>query len=381
MLAGFGLWALIVPLEMMGLTMPLAVMLLSSLIIGLLILSSACDALVTATERLAARQKWDHYVAGTLAEILSTLPELVVIGFVIPVSPLAALVIALVTIYNNALVFSVYSYFLPKNHRGRFIMPKAITEAGTQILIAGAGFGSVVGLVMLVMSMDGLGKRGFAVIDLTILALIMLVVFAVYMHTLLIRYATEEAALQEALQLDEPQIEARLAFTYDEVKRSSLANIVWLFLVGVVAAFVGGERVSKFAHMSIQELNIGPIATAIILAAFAGMSEYVILWRAHRKQQYSIALANAFGGITQVMFLVLPFTLLAIAVHQGIMGTAHPELPLLFSFSTVLLFLMLFPTFFVLTELIEEDHTLGLLDTTIMASIFALILLILVAYG
>ena len=65
----------------------------------------------------------------------------------------------------------------------------------------------------------------------------------------------------------------------------------------------------------------------------------------------------------------------------GVFGAAHPELPLAFSHSAVLLFLLLFPTFFVLLELIQEDHTLGALDTTIMVAIFLLIVTILLAYG
>ena len=40
-------------------------------------------------------------------------------SFIIPVSPLTAFVIALITIYNNALVFSLYSYFLPKDKYGK----------------------------------------------------------------------------------------------------------------------------------------------------------------------------------------------------------------------------------------------------------------------
>jgi len=74
---------------------------------GLIILMVACETLVTATERLAARYHWNHYTAGTLAEILSTTPELVVIAFIIPVSPVTAFVICLMTIYNNSLVFSL----------------------------------------------------------------------------------------------------------------------------------------------------------------------------------------------------------------------------------------------------------------------------------
>jgi len=59
----------------------------------------------------------------------------------------------------------------------------------------------------------------------------------------------------------------------------------------------------------LSELQFNPILTALILALFAGMSEYVILWQSHRKREYGIALANAFGGITQVMFLVFPYLL------------------------------------------------------------------------
>lgn len=381
MILGLVLWAAIVPIEALGWELPTLVRTFASLVIGLLILKSACDALVTATERFAARQMWDHYVAATLSEMLSTLPELVVICFVIPVSPAAAMIIALVTIYNNAFVFSIYSYFLPKNQKGRFIMPEAITEVGTQILIAGAGLGSVIGLVMLVLSTGEHSKRAFSVIDLVVLATVMLAVFGVYLYMLIKGYASEETAVRRALELDAAQVEERKERVYDQVKRTSIVNIVWLFAVGVGAAFLGGERVSEFAQTTIQELNLNPIPMAIVLAAFAGMSEYVILWRAHSKGQYRIALANAFGGITQVMFLVLPFTLLAIAIYQGVMGAGHPELPLTFTLSNVLLFILLFPTFYVLIALIEEDHTLGALDTTIMSSIFLLIILILIGYG
>jgi len=381
MLLGLALWAAIVPVELLGVRMPALPRGVTALLIGLLILKSACDALVTATERLAARQAWDHYVAGTVGEILSTLPELVVICFIIPVSPVAAMMVALVTIYNNAFVFSVYSYFLPKDQKGRFLMPEAITEAGTQILIAGAGLGSVIGLVMLLLAVVESGKQSLASLDLAVLGVIMLSVFVVYMYMLIRGYASEEATVRSALKLNPQQVEERRLHAYDQVERTSIANIAWLFIVGVAAAFIGGERVSVFADIAIRDLEINPIAAALLLAAFAGMSEYVILWRAHRKGLYRIALANAFGGITQVMFLVLPLTLIAIAVYQGPLGLEHPELPVTFTLSNVLLFLLLFPLFFVLTALIEEDHTLGALDTVIMSAIFLLIILILIGYG
>ena len=380
-IAGLALWMVVVPLERFGFGLPPVARSATALIIGLLILKSACDALVAASERLAAWRSWDHYVAGTVAEIVSTLPELVVICFVIPVSPLAAMVIALVTIYNNALVFSVYSYFLPKDQQGRYLMPEAITKVGTQLLIAGAGLGSVVGMVMLAFSAGDQAKQAFAPIDLAILGLVMLGVFFVYLKKLVGGYASEEESVQTALGLEEREVERRKAGIYDNVKQTSVANIIFLFLAGSVLALLGGERVSEFAHTAIGELDLNPISAAICLAAFAGMSEYVILWRAHRKKQYGIALANAFGGIAQVMFLVLPFTLLAISIYQGLLVPSHPDLPIVFSLSNVLLFILLFPTFYVLIALIEEDHTLSALDTVTMLSIFVLIILILVGYG
>src|SRR5688500_10633082 len=111
------------------------------LITGLLIIQGACEALVQAVERLGARLKWDGYIAGTAGEILSTLPEFVVIALLVAVEPLVAFTVALVTIFNNALAFSVYSFFLPKDrtNMSSFVMPVAITKAGGEVLIAGCG--------------------------------------------------------------------------------------------------------------------------------------------------------------------------------------------------------------------------------------------------
>lgn len=36
-------------------------------------------------------------------------------------------------------------------------------------------------------------------------------------------------------------------------------------------------KVSEFANTAIRDLNLNPIATAVVLAGFAGMSEYVIV--------------------------------------------------------------------------------------------------------
>jgi len=348
---------------------------------GLLILQAACEALVSATERLAARFKWNHYVAGTLAEILATTPELVVIAFVIPISPLAALIISIITIYNNALVFSLYSFFLPKDKQGKFLMPAPITEAGTQVLIAGAAMGLVLGLVMMTFNASEGAKNTFEPLDLVFISVVLLIIFGVYIYRLITGYAEEEAEVRENLSMSAEDISQRIDLVYQNVKPSSFPAIAGLFLIGMAGALLGGGQVSSFAETMIADLAINPVLTAMLLAIFAGMSEYVILWQSHHKGEFGIALANAFGGITQVMFLVLPFTLLGIAFYQVVVNPAHAELPLTFSLSTVFLFLFLFPTFYTLSSLLEEDHTLGILDTTIMTLIFLFLIVLLVTYG
>jgi len=178
---GFALWLMLYGLQIAGFALAGWLAAGLSLFVGLIILQGACEALVTASVRLAARLQWNHYVGGTVAEILSTLPELVVIAFVVPVSPLTAFVIALITIYNNALVFSLYSYFLPKDKQGKFLMPKPITEAGTQILTAGAAMGLILGLVMLAFSANPHTKSSFYTIDLVIISVILFTIFGVYL--------------------------------------------------------------------------------------------------------------------------------------------------------------------------------------------------------
>lgn len=352
-----------------------------SLIIGLIVLQVACESLLKATEKIAARLHWNHYVAGTVAEILSTIPELVVIAFVIPVSPVIAFIITLVTIYNNALVFSLYSYFLPKDTHGKFLMPKPITEAGTQILIGGGAMGLILGLVMLAFTSESPTKNSFMAIDLFFISFFLIAIFIVYTYKLVTSYAREEDEVRESLGMSPSDIRQRLDIVYENVTENTLPQIAGLLAIGIIGAVLGGEQVSEFAEAMVKELDVNDILTALILAGFAGMSEYVIVWKSHQKKEYGIALANAFGGITQVMFLVLPFTLLSIALYQTFINPAHAELPIDFSLSNIFLLLFLFPTFYILTSLLEKDHTLGILDTVIMSGVFLFLIVLLVTYG
>jgi len=381
MAVAYFLWLVMFLLEHFGVELPIYLNALLSLVVGLMIIQVACQVLVSTTERFAARMRWTHYVAGTVAEILSTLPEIVVIAFLVPVSPLTAFMVAMVTIYNNALVFSIYSYFLPRDQQGKFLMPKPITDSGSQILIAGGVLGLIMGLVMLTFSLEGHPKHAFAAIDLLILAVLLLSIFIIYIYKLVRDMGDEEEEVQATLGLTEDEMELRQELVFKHVKKSSLPFIFFLLALGILGSFLGGERVAEFATLTIDGMGLSGIVAAIILAGFAGMSEYVILWTAHRKQEYGIALANAFGGIAQLLFLIVPFTFLAIAYYQAFVNPGHPDLPIMFSVPNILLLIFLFPTLHTLAALLQNDHTMDILDTAIMFAIVGLLLLLLVTYG
>ncbi|MBL7960507.1 cyclic nucleotide-binding domain-containing protein, partial [bacterium] len=124
------------------------------LICGMFILQGSCEGFIIGVERIGARYKWDGFISGTVGSMLSTLPEFVVIAFLILIDPLAAYVTTIITIFNNALAYSIYSFFLPKDHDGCYTMPRSLTRAGGELLIAGSAITLIIGIVMLVMRVE-----------------------------------------------------------------------------------------------------------------------------------------------------------------------------------------------------------------------------------
>jgi hypothetical protein len=71
-------------LDVFLITLPHYLEALFSLVVRLLIIQVACHVLATATECFTERMGWTHNMAGTASEILSTLPESIVIAYFVP---------------------------------------------------------------------------------------------------------------------------------------------------------------------------------------------------------------------------------------------------------------------------------------------------------
>lgn len=331
------------------------------LLAGLTIIQGACEAFVQGIERLGARLRWDGFVAGTIAEAVSTFPEFVVIAFLVQVEPLVAFVTAVITIYNNSIAFSIYSFFLPKDQKGQYLMPPSLTKAGGEVLIAGSGIALIVGVIMLALRAET-HKTSLAGPDLFLLGTVFLVIYGYYTYSL-IRYYAEGGETEHPAHPPHP---------HELGHDVSWGGILSMFVLGVVGAFFGGEAIGGFADTALHQLGLPTIPTASGLALFAGISEYIIVYKAHRRGELGIALASVFGGMTQVMFLLVPFSMVAIAFFGLLTGSAAYVIPI--NTATTMLLLLLFPLLYVLLQYLEEDHTLSNLDAAAMTGIYILLL-------
>lgn len=331
------------------------------LVVGLTILQGACEAFIQGVERLGARFHWEGFIAGTIGSMVATLPEFVVIAFLVQVEPLAAFVTAVITIYNNALAFSIYSFFLPKDKKGQFMMPRSLTKAGGEVLIAGSGIALIIGVIMVTLRAST-HKTSLVGADLLFAGMVLLVIYGFYTYELLRYYGAG----------DEAEHPGHPPHPHELGHDISWRGIAVMFALGIAGAYFGGESIGAFADTALNDLGLPIIPTASGLAFFAGISEYIIVYKAHRRGELSIALSNVFGGMTQVMFLLLPFSMVVIAVFGIFTGNALYSIPI--TTGTSMLLLLLFPLFYVLLQYIEEDHTLGNLDAVAMTGIYALLL-------
>jgi Ca2+/Na+ antiporter len=305
--------------------------------------------------------RWEGFISGTVGSLVATLPEFVVIAFLVRVEPLAAFVTTVVTIYNNALAFSVYSFFLPKDWRGEFRMPPSLTKAGAEVLIAGSGAAMIIGIIMLVLRADAV-KTSLAGLDLVLIGAVLITIYAYYLRAL-VRYYAEG---------DEHDAPSHPPDPHELGHDTRWVSIASMFALGAAGSFFGGEAIGGFADTALNKLGLPAIATASGLAFFAGISEYIIVYKAHRRGELGIALSNVFGGMTQVLFLLVPFSMIVIAVLGAVTGSAAFAIPI--TTETILLMLLLFPLLYVLLQHMQEGRALSNSNAVAMTAVYTLLL-------
>jgi len=334
-------------------------------LVGILVIYGSCEALIEGADNLSLLLRLDSFIGGTIGEILTLLPELVIVFLLIKINPYLVFLIAIVCIYNNALAFGVYSFLLPKDLRGKYLMPDSVTRAGTEVLIAGSGIALVLGLVMIALGLNT-KKAVLDEPDLLIIGIALLGIFFFYLHSLF-KYYSHPSKLDEA----SAQFHSTKGAGAGTRRKVTWISTIVFLVIGAIGARIGGEAASSVGDALLNTFHLPLIPSALILAFFGSIDEYVVVFQAHRQKLMGIALSNIFGGITQVMFLVVPFTLILIAVG-GLLGFVDGSIPI--NFVTTVVVILLFPVFFVLFEYLEEDHTLNNLDAAGMLAIFILIL-------
>jgi Ca2+/Na+ antiporter len=194
-----------------------------------------------------------------------------------------------------------------------------------------------------------------------VIGLILIGIYGYYLVTL-VRYYGEGGDDAES----QPPEPARLGHD------TGWGAIGGMFLLGGLGAYCAGEAIGSFAETALGQLGLPTVPTAAALAFFAGMSEYVIVYKSHRRGELGIALSNVFGGMTQVMFLLLPFALLTIGVAGAVSGDALYAVPV--TMVPIMLMLLLFPLFYALHQYITQEKTLSDLDAAAMTGIYLLLL-------
>jgi Ca2+/Na+ antiporter len=342
--------------------------LIVQLICGLLLIDAASEALILATDRTGARLNWDGFTSGTIGSLVETAPEFFVIGFLVVVSPFAAFLTSAVTLFNNAIYFSIYSFFLPKDKKGSFVMPLSLAKAGSEVLIAGSGIALIVGIVMIGARMEG-KKSYLNGVDLIVMSVVFIAIYAYYQYVA-VKYYAEGYDGEEGGHAPDP---GALGHS------TTWMSIIVPAVIGLVASYFGGEAIGSFADTAINKLNLPTVPTAAALAFFAGLSELVVVAQAHRRGEIGIALSNVYGGLTQVQTLLLPFAMLIIGVVALTTGQVDLyNVPI--NIQTTMLMILQFPMLYVLLAYIQEDHTMNNLDAAAMTGIYLLLLYFLFSF-
>lgn len=345
------------------------------LIGGVMLIAGACEAFVLSVEGISHNMNMTDYVSGIYASLAATIPELVVLSFLIRDGAYElAWVLALSTIFVNTMVFATYSLFLPKDDTGNFRLPDAIMWIGSDLLTVGAIISLAVGLSMLVLHVFLAPISPGEVFYFTFDELLMfggclIAVFIAYLYNITKYYGKCDPRAQD------PALVCRV---HEPISKRIVGVYIFTASLGAV---LGGEAVSGFAHYAQDWLGLNFIQAALMLVVFAGVPEYIIVASSHLKDEIEIALSNAFGGIVQVFFVVFGFTLVASGAHLLFNGLTDPHHGIPIDLYSVVLVIFAFPTLYILRTKIADDAKINNLEAIAMIAVFIMMLYVLLVFG
>jgi hypothetical protein len=164
-------------------------------------------------------------------------------------------------------------------------------------------------------------------------------------------------------------------------------NTIFVYgLLGTAGSLIGGHAVGEFSGIVVQALTVRgypEMVGGIVVSLFAGIGSYLIMASAHFKGKFDIALSNVSGAVTQVPYVVLPATMIMMAVFAqlGII----PKLPhggvLTIDLETTSVLLFAFPTLLVLWKSIADDGMINKVETAVMVVMFGLVIFFLAVHG
>ncbi len=351
---------------------PVAVLRVIDLVAGVMVIAGASEAFVISVEGISQNKNLTDYVSGIYASLASTIPELSVLTFLLLAHQFEmAWVLALATIFMNSLVFAVYTLALPKDERGNFTLPDAITWVGSDLLAMGAVISLSVGLSMLMLFVFSLANpvlpQSLDAGELIMFGLCLVAVFITYLYRITKYYGKcEPDSSDEGMVCHVPE------------HRMSSKTLALTLLVAAAGALIGGEALAGFAEWATEVQHLNFIHAALLLVLFGGAPEYVIVASSHRKERIEVALSNAFGGIVQVFFVIFGYTLIVSGIVALVFGVTQ-VLPIdLFS---VVLLVFAFPSLSILRVTITDDAKVNVLESVAMIAVFVMMLYILLVWG
>lgn len=347
---------------------------------GLVVVFASSEMMIHAVDGYAKRKKMNSFVAGTMAGLSSNIPELVMLAFVLAATPRVGFIVTVLTLHVGAAAFGLYCSMLPRDVEGNAHLPKPLVDLSTDLYAAAAGVFFAIGVIMLLMKSFAVagGDVALNVSDLYVFGAILLMIQVVAVTRLVKRFSHDH----QPESVEDVPVEKEKG-----EKLMTIGAIIAFGVGGVAISVVGGHSVGEFASILVHKLGeagYSEMFGAVILSIFASSGAFVMIATAHFQKKYSIAMANASGGITQVPFLVLPIAMILLAAftQTGVIpaiGAGMGVIPI--DIHTTSAILLGFPSMLLLWKAVQDDGKVNWLETSSMVAIFLLVIYLLVAHG